>query len=244
MRVLVIPCFNEAHRIIESEVLRCVGILQCTVLLVDDGSRDNTLNALNAIASLQPDLIRVHHLAKNVGKGEAVRSGVQLAMSLGATEVGFCDADFSVDAVDLLRLFSHLDSSPQLDAVIGSRMAISGSTIERSFIRHIFGRIFATLVTFTLRQRFYDTQCGAKVFRTNSVVQEAFSWPFISRWAFDVEVIGRIQRNKKNQTGPVSISEIPLQRWIAQPGSKLSFVQQFKTVLDLVQIRRSLQKLK
>ena len=80
MRVLVIPCFNEEHRIIESEVLRCVEILQCTILLVDDGSRDNTLNALNAIASLQPDLIRVHHLAKNVGKGEAVRSGVQLAM--------------------------------------------------------------------------------------------------------------------------------------------------------------------
>jgi glycosyltransferase involved in cell wall biosynthesis len=244
MRVLVIPCFNEEHRIVESEVLRCVEILQCTVLLVNDGSRDKTLNVIEAISALQPDLIRVHHLAKNVGKGEAVRSGVKLAIELGATEVGFCDADFSVDADDLLRLFKHLDSSPQLDAVIGSRMAIAGSTIERSFVRHISGRVFASLVVFTLQQRIYDTQCGAKVFRINDVVKKTFSERFISRWAFDVEIIGRIHRNGKGQTGSISIAELSLLRWIAQPGSKLSFGQQFKTIFDLVHIRRSLQKIK
>jgi len=242
MRVLVIPCFNEAHRIVESEVLRCVKTLECTVLLVNDGSRDQTLNVIEAIAAIQPDSIRVHHLAKNVGKGEAVRSGVQLAIEMGASEAGFCDADFSVDAVDLLRLFNHLDSSPRLDAVIGSRMAISGSTIERSFLRHISGRVFASLVAFILKQRIYDTQCGAKVFRINDVVKATFSEKFISRWAFDVEIIGRIHRNKKNQTDSISIAELPLQRWIAQPGSKLSFGQQIKTIFDLVLIRRSLQK--
>lgn len=244
MRVLVIPCFNEEHRLVESEVLRCVEILQCTVLLVNDGSRDETLDVIEVIAALQPDLIRGHHLAKNVGKGEAVRSGVQLAMEIGATEVGFCDADFSVDADDLLRLFNHLDSSPRLDAVIGSRMAISGSTIERSFLRHISGRVFASLVSFTLQQRIYDTQCGAKVFRVNDVVKKTFSEKFISRWAFDVEIIGRIHRNKQNRAGSVSIAELPLQRWIAQPGSKLSFTQQIKTIYDLINIRRSLHKLK
>jgi glycosyltransferase involved in cell wall biosynthesis len=244
MRVLVIPCFNEEHRLVESEVLRCVEILQCTVLLVNDGSRDKTLDVIEAIAALQPDLIRVQHLAKNVGKGEAVRSGVQLAMSLGATEVGFCDADFSVNATDLLRLFDQLDSMPRIDAVIGSRMAISGSNIERSLIRHISGRVFATLVSFTLHQRIYDTQCGAKIFRVCNVVKKSFSEPFVSRWAFDVEIIGRIYAGNPQTAEFPSVVELPLLRWIAQPGSKLSLGQQLITVFDLLRIRRSLQTLK
>jgi hypothetical protein len=131
-----------------------------------------------------------------------------------------------------------------LDAVIGSRRAISGSKIERSFVRHISGRLFASLVSLVLRRRIYDTQCGAKVFRVNNVIKTTFSEKFISRWGFDVEIIGRIHQSKPNRAGTTSIVELPLQRWIAQPGSTLSLAQQIKTAFDLIRIRRSLQKKK
>ena len=242
MRVLVIPCYNEEKRLKASEIYRCVDMLNCTVVLVDDGSTDRTLNIISAIADHDPLHIHVHSLTKNMGKGEAVRQGVHIGFKLGATEIAFCDADFSVDAVDLLRLFNKLDAAPHLDAVIGSRMAISGSVIERSYLRHISGRIFATIVTLILKKRIYDTQCGSKVFRVNSVVSRAFSETFISRWAFDVEVIGRIFTQREHTTPTTSIEEVPLQRWVAQPGSKLTFIQQGITVLELLKIRTSLKK--
>lgn len=165
-----------------------------------------------------------------------MRTGFAYAFSHGATIVGFCDADFSVDADDLLRLYEMLERSEQLDAVIGSRLALAGSTIERSLIRHLAGRIFATLVTFTLGQKIYDTQCGAKVFRRNQRVIESFADPFISRWAFDVEVIGRINSRKRSPQVGSTIIEVPLLRWIAQPGSKLTMSQQLRTVFELFKI--------
>jgi glycosyltransferase involved in cell wall biosynthesis len=238
MRFLIIPCYNEFERLQESEVVDCVDNLDCVVVLVNDGSTDKTQELLQQISSLHPAVIKVLNLERNVGKGEAVRAGFNFAISLGANEVGFCDADFSVDSHDLSRIFAKLHESDLTQGVIGSRVAVAGSNIERSVFRHYSGRMFATLVSAILKQHVYDTQCGAKAFRINPIIIKVFSEPFHSRWAFDVEILGRINMLTNREGSPVI--ELPLLRWVEQPGSKLTVFSKMRTVLELVKIRRSL----
>ena len=92
--VIVVPCYNEADRLQESNVATLIAAADCDVLLVDDGSRDGTPQMLARIAATQPG-VRVHTLAKNSGKAEAVRQGLIAALATGAPVVAFADADFA-----------------------------------------------------------------------------------------------------------------------------------------------------
>jgi dolichyl-phosphate beta-glucosyltransferase len=242
MRFLVIPCFNEEHRLNQSEVMKCIEALNCVVVLVDDGSADGTLGILNKLALQSPENIEVLPLPSNVGKGEAVRAGFNYAFERGATQVMFCDADFAVGPQDLLRICNTLDENAECKAVIGSRIAMVGTNIQRSVLRHYSGRAFATLVSLILGQQIYDTQCGAKVFKADNEVKRAFSQPFLSRWAFDVEAIGRLLRMERSKQNNSLILEMPLLSWMEVPGSKLSLISQLRTVLELFRIRSSLNK--
>jgi glycosyltransferase involved in cell wall biosynthesis len=242
MRFLVIPCFNEEHRLVQSEVIKCIEALNCVVVLVDDGSTDGTLGILNKLALQSPRNIEVLALPANVGKGEAVRAGFNYAFERGATQVLFCDADFSVGPQDLLRICNTLDENAECKAVIGSRIAMVGANIQRSVFRHYSGRAFATLVSLILGRQIYDTQCGAKVFKADNEVKRAFSQPFLSRWAFDVEAIGRLLRMQPSKKNNGLVLEMPLLSWMEVPGSKLSLISQLRTVLELFRIRSSLNK--
>jgi len=242
MRFLVIPCFNEELRLVQSEVVKCIEALNCVIVLVDDGSTDGTLRILNKLALQSPKNIEVLPLPANVGKGEAVRAGFNYAFEQGATQVLFCDADFAVGPHDLLRICNTLDENTECKAVIGSRIAMVGSNIQRSTFRHYSGRAFATLVSLILGQQIYDTQCGAKVFKADQDVKRVFSQPFLSRWAFDVEIIGRVLRSERSKNNQNLILEVPLRNWLEVPGSKLNLVAQLRTVFELIKIRSSLNK--
>ena len=242
MRFLVIPCFNEERRLIQSEITQCVATLDCVVLLVDDGSTDGTLKILNNLSLQSPANIQVLSLPRNVGKGEAVRSGFNYAFERGATQVLFCDADFAVGPDDLLRICKTLAEHAECKAVIGSRIAMVGTNIQRSIFRHYSGRAFATLVSVILGQQIYDTQCGAKVFKADNEVRRVFSKPFLSRWAFDVEIIGRLLRIVRSEQNQAIILELPLINWSEVPGSKLNLVSKLRTVAELLKIRSSLNK--
>ena len=184
--LLVVPCFNEAKRF-STKYWQSLASLRkdVDILFVDDGSTDSTSESLLDFS--EKFGTKVHICQINGGKGEAVRAGFNHAISLGATEVGFCDADFAVDHHDLSRIFIKLNESPTMHGVIGSRNAVVGSVIERSALRHYSVRVFATLVSEVLKQKIYDTQCGAKAFRVNYTIIKVFSMPFDSRRAFDVD---------------------------------------------------------
>ena len=241
MRFLVIPCFNEEHRLITSKVINCIETLNCVVVLVDDGSTDKTREVLNQLSLRFPKTIEVLAMPKNVGKGEAVRAGFNYAFDRGATQVLFCDADFAVGPHDLLRICNALDENVECKAVIGSRIALVGSNIQRSTFRHYSGRAFATLVSLILGHEIYDTQCGAKVFKVDDEVKRVFSQPFLSRWAFDVEVIGRLLRMGQPGDSQKLILELPLLSWVEVPGSKITLIWQLRTVVELLKIRTSLR---
>ena len=74
--IIVVPCFNEELRLPVESFRRCVADHpDVRFLMVNDGSRDNTLALLEWLRSVEPDHFLILDLPQNVGKAEAVRQG-------------------------------------------------------------------------------------------------------------------------------------------------------------------------
>jgi dolichyl-phosphate beta-glucosyltransferase len=124
----------------------------------------------------------------------------------------------------------------------GARVLLSGRDIARRPGRHYLGRLFSTVASFILRAAIYDTQCGAKFFRDGAVLREALSEPFRSRWAFDVELLGRLLVGAPGVPGvrTSQLVEVPLRRWVDVRGSKLGPGDMVRAGFDLLGIQRAL----
>jgi dolichyl-phosphate beta-glucosyltransferase len=210
---------------------------EASLLFVDDGSTDATAERLAAIAARRPDRVAVLSLRPNGGKAEAVRRGMRDALGRGARLVGYLDADLSTPPRELIRMHQTL-ARAGVAVVLGARVALLGTDIERSVVRHYLGRVFASAASMILKVRVYDTQCGAKLFRASPALEAALATPFMSRWAFDVELLGRLLTGGPD-VPPLPLSailEMPLETWHDVKGSKLGPAAMARTLAELGRI--------
>jgi len=235
---IVVPCYNEAERLDDESFLRLVDELPTLKwLFVNDGSRDDTEARLRALAQRRPTRIDALSLAQNGGKAEAVRQGLRAALDDGAEVVGYYDADLSTPPEELRRLIEIMETH-DASAVLGARVGLLGHDIHRRSSRHYLGRVFASVASLILRLRVYDTQCGAKLFRRSPTFRAALQEPFHSRWAFDVELIGRLLAGVGGTPalGASDFLEVPLHAWRDVPGSKLRSTAMVGALRDLARI--------
>ena len=223
LTTVVIPCYNEADRFHPESFLRMVrSSTGVKLLFVNDGSRDATLEILEATAQKAPEKISVLHCELNGGKAEAVRRGVLQAISAGSSAVGYWDADLATPLRDIFSFREVLERRADVHCVIGSRLPLLGRDIQRHPLRRLLGRSFAFVASQALGIPIVDTQCGAKLFRVLPETCELFSRPFLSRWIFDVELLARwINRTNDRRAVAQKLFEFPLENWEDVPGSKL-----------------------
>lgn len=231
---LVVPCYNEADRLdlqaFRDHVKRHPDN---GFMFVDDGSTDRTWEMLEGLKGEDPDRFVIYRMEKNAGKAEAVRQGVARAFESGSPYVGFWDADLATPLSEAPAFVKVLDSDDDLAAVFAARVRMLGRAIDRKPMRHFLGRVFATAASLVLRIQVYDTQCGAKLFRTTPAVRRAFEEPFLSSWIFDVEIIARLQ-----EVGGANVYEFPLNTWRDEGGSKIKLLDYVRVPWDLFRIRR------
>lgn len=184
---LIIPAFNEQSRI-GATLKNVEAYLQMLgkpfeIIVVDDGSRDGTLEMLKERSS-ESGALRVVSYEKNRGKGYAVRQGVYAARG---QYVAFSDADLSAPIEELTKLFAALENG--YDIAIGSR-AVKDSIIpvRQPFYREMGGRGLNLVVRALATPGIHDTQCGFKLFR-GDVARDVFPRCFLNGWGFDVEVL-------------------------------------------------------
>jgi dolichyl-phosphate beta-glucosyltransferase len=235
---IVVPCYNEAGRLDGGPLLAFLDARpEARLIFVDDGSEDATADRLSALKRERPGRIDMLSLQPNRGKAEAVRQGMLAAMDGGAVIVGYLDADLSTPPTELSRLLDAL-ARPGVEVVLAARVVLLGSDIHRSVFRHYLGRVFASAASLILKAPIYDTQCGAKLFRSTGVLRAALSQPFLSRWAFDVELIGRLLAGNTDMP-PLSLAaivEVPLSTWRDVAGSKLGPMAMARSAKDLALI--------
>jgi dolichyl-phosphate beta-glucosyltransferase len=231
---MVVPCFNEAHRLQQEPFLYFLKTHpQCAFVFVNDGSTDNTANLLEALVALNPKAMNVLSQKKNQGKAAAVRAGILKALEWNPKKVGYLDADLAISPEECYRLSTFVKG--KIDFVFGSRIKLIDNHIERKWYRFLIGRCIATLISKMLGLSVYDTQCGGKVF-TASLAASLFENPFISRWLFDVElffralqIYGKVDFIKKSK-------EIPVRRWIDTTDSKVPLTYGLFLWFDLLKI--------
>lgn len=212
---VIIPCYNEANRIQTSEFIAFSNEHQdIQFYFVNDGSTDDTEKSLLKIKESSQS--KIISLEKNCGKANAIRKGLMAAMADRFEFTGYLDSDLSTSLDEFMRL-KNLLLDNRLDMVLGSRIKKIDTSIKRSFFRHIVGRMIATLIDQKFELGVYDTQCGAKIFRS-SLLKEIIDQPFYTKWFFDVELLLRLRK----QNPHFHAAEIPLNKWHNVPNSKLS----------------------
>lgn len=236
---VVIPCYNEAARL-DLPAFRefLAGEPPIVLILVNDGSSDATLAVLQELATAFPERVQVIDQQPNRGKAEAVRVGL-LAACERAPLVGFWDADLATPFPVMAQFISILGTRQEIQWVLGSRVKLLGRRIQRSELRHYFGRVFATGASITLNLGVYDTQCGAKMFRATPTFRSLIDRPFLSRWIFDVELIARLTAAHRRHEAPAPadiIFEAPLDTWRDVEGSKVKPLDFLRSGGELLRI--------
>ena len=240
--VIVVPCYNEAARLPLAALAAYLAQPGCANLLfVDDGGTDRTAELLDSLCTQFSARAQLLRNWPNRGKAEAVRTGITRALASQPGYVGFWDADLSTPLHAIPQFIAEFEEDARVEIVIGSRVKLLGRVIERRALRHYLGRVFATAVSLMLRLPVYDTQCGAKIFRTTANNRAIFVRPFLSRWFFDVEILARLIVLRKWRPGPrveESVRETPLREWRDVSGSKLRVRDMCLVPVDLWRIRR------
>ena len=184
---VVIPAYNESARL-GATLERVLAYVHeqgwdAEVVVVNDGSKDNTADIVRAFAAKDPALRLVENPG-NRGKGYSVRNGM---LNARGRIVLFSDADLSSPIEEAPKLLAALAAGA--DVAIGSRWLRAETQTQRQPLhRQIFGRIFNLLLRISLGLKFKDTQCGFKAF-TQHAAQAIFPLQKIERWGFDPEIL-------------------------------------------------------
>ena len=160
--VLFLPALDEGPRV--AEVVRRAPDEVCgrpvTVLVVDDGSTDDTVARARAAGA---EVVR-HD--RNRGLGAAVRTGFAWADGRGAAATAFCDADGEYDPAELERLVAPVLAG-EADYVCGSRFA--GDIEWMRPHRRLGNQVLTQWVRFTVRAPVTDGQTGYRAFSPAAV---------------------------------------------------------------------------
>ncbi|EKD90021.1 MAG: glycosyl transferase family protein [uncultured bacterium] len=226
---VVIPCYNEKERFKDGldHFLSYLNKQKYTweLVLINDGSIDNTLGQMKKIAK-ENKSVKIVSYKENKGKGYAIVQGVKHAKG---QLILFSDLDHSVPITTIESFFRYFEKG--YDVVIGSRRVEGSKFIKRqNLLRENLGRGFTLLVRIIIDWPIKDATCGFKAF-TAQAAKKIFSSISIYGWAFDAELLFLCKKyGCKYAQAPVI--------WQDVKGSKVSLRRDIAgSMIGLVKIR-------
>lgn len=230
---IIIPAFDESERLGSTlnrvfEHVRSRSIA-AEIIVVDDGSSDNTSEIAEESCSRQPDVpSRVIRYENNRGKGFAVRTGLE---ACSAPIALFSDADLSTPIEEMQKLIEPIKTG-EYDITFGSR-ALDRTLIgtHQPWRREQGGKVFNLVVRLMTGMPFWDTQCGFKAFNMEKF-RPLLDVMQIDRFGFDVEFLYVANLHGLN------LKEIPV-RWNNDDRSKVNVFRDSIRMFDEVRQLRS-----
>ena len=231
---VIIPAYNEEKRIAKTLdiIAEYLGRqpYQSEILVVTDGSTDNTIGVVNDKKKVLSNL-EILAMSKHRGKGYGVRMG--MLHTTGRIRL-FTDADNSTDIshFDLMRPFFDkgfevvICSRDTKDAK-GAKQAVS-----QKWYKRLAGNAGNLFIQFTAVRGIWDTQCGFKAFRAGAA-EKIFGVSRINGWGFDIEVLA-LARRLGYQIGIVPAD------WKNDPSSRVRFSSYLKVLAETVLVKINL----
>ncbi len=188
---VIIPAYNEAGSIAENieETVRVFDEFGCKyeIIVVDDGSRDDTYNQALKAAGRHGN-ITVKQIKHNRGKGRALKVGFRMA---SGDYVVFLDADMELHPAQIQTFFDimRLDEA---DVVIGSKRH-PNSRLDYPLDRKIISGVYFFLIKFFFGLPIQDTQTGLKLFKYE-VLKKVFPRILVKAFGYDLEILVNVHR--------------------------------------------------
>jgi glycosyltransferase involved in cell wall biosynthesis len=198
------PAYNEGPRIFDNivETVRTMeGICQsCELIVVDDGSKDNTHKEAQRAAARYANVKAVRY-TNNGGKGNALKYGFR---HVTGDLVVFLDADLDLHPQQI-KTFLDCMQKNKADVVIGSKRH-KLSQIDYPGQRRMLSMGYSLLIKILFNLSVKDTQTGLKLFK-RQVLEEVFPKVLVKRYAFDLEVLVNVQhRGYKIVEAPIILN--------------------------------------
>lgn len=222
--ILLIPVFDEEKyigRLLQSLMLqlRKISVIK-QLVFIDDGSTDKTSQILlswvasHGSKSLKVKIIR-HK--KNMGKGAAMRSGMEYAKKGRADAVIFMDGDLQHDPEELTKFVRVLQQSP---AIFGYRHEPTNMPL----LRKLGNRAFGVLVKALFGTKRKDLLCGFLAF--SNTVFNRLEWTS-QRYGVEMEIALRIHRLK------IPYAEVPIKTIYFDPHKGMNAMDALRMVISI-----------
>ncbi|MCB9013128.1 MAG: glycosyltransferase family 2 protein [Bacteroidales bacterium] len=204
---IVIPLYNEEELVLQVldllEDVRMPDFISATkIIIVDDGSSDNSYSAVKKYIETKADHYSLLQMEKNSGKGAAVRYGIDH----GNGELIFIqDADLELYPHDLPVMLEAMKNL-KVEFVNGSRYLPGIPRPLSSYRRYLANRFFTWLTSIFINVKLTDMACGYKLF-----TRELYNKLHLkeNRFGFEAEIILKALRIKKNNITEVPVNYFP-----------------------------------
>jgi len=235
---IVIPAYNEANKIARDVQAAADFLgkhhLSGEIIVVDDGSNDQTARNARKAPLLHPVKRSVITYQPNRGKGHALKVGIKetKGMYVLFADSGLCiDYEFATKGLAMLK-------TGQCHLAHASRR-MHGSHIVHKHLPHrrVCSQIFRGLVHLFMGipNHITDTQCGFKLYR-GDVARHLYQQCTSERFMFDVEIILRAQQQGYH------ICEFPID-WDSDRDTRFRFLNNsIRSMIDLVAIKRAVRR--
>ncbi len=229
---VIIPVYNEEKRVSKTldGVFAYLKAKRVTaeILVVDDGSRDKTLEVVGRFKrkATFKQVLRILKHKRNKGKGAAVRTG---ALAAKGKVVLYMDADNATPITEYEKFKPALQKG--VDVIVGSRAVDRKQVkVHQPLYREAIGRVGNVLIQILVISGISDTQCGFKAF-TQRAAKTIFPLQTIHRFGFDVEILFIAKKHG------FSILERSVQ-WFDDPNTRVNaFRDSIRTFTELFIIR-------
>jgi dolichol-phosphate mannosyltransferase len=199
--LLIIPTYNEEESI--ALLLPQVEALEVSILIVDDGSTDNTIKVIQKFIDSGLN-IEVLQRGKKLGLGSAYIDGFALAISRDFDRVIQMDADGSHQVSDLIRMLIASEMKPNSELIIGSRWVEGGKVVNWNKGREYLSRSANKYSQFMLNLEVKDSTAGFRIYRTSLLKRMQLKTIKSEGFSFQIEMTQRALKQ-----GAV-VTEIPI----------------------------------
>lgn len=230
---VVIPAYNEEDRLVPT-IEETIDYLakqhySSEILVVSDGSHDNTAKVINRFKSPSRVKLLAFEYHPNRGKGYAVRYG--MLRCKGAINM-FMDADYAVPIQSVEKAWPVFEQG--YDIVIASR-ALKGARIiaHQNFFRELSARVYTIVQNFYLGISYPDTQCGFKLYR-KAAARRLFANQKLDSVIFDAELLWLAKK------AGLRVGQFPVQ-WTHVENSRIKYDKLSKSLFifrELLRIKR------
>lgn len=210
---VIIPTYNNAGTI--SDVISGVKKYITKIIVVDDGSTDETAKILN-----ETDSIKVITFPENKGKGAAIRKGFRYALEEGYDYAITIDSDGQHFPEDIPDFLNTIEDNPG-SLIIGSRNIQADGMPSKNTFANKFSNFWYWAET---NQKLPDTQSGFRLYPIYSYQKSRF---FTNRFEFEIEVLVR------SAWSNIKVIPIPIQVHYAPEGER---VTHFRPLPDFTRI--------